>query len=204
MRQKKNERPLTTGDIAKYCHVTQVGALKWIKSGKLKAYSTPGGHYRILRNDFRNFLKQYNMPLDESYFSGGIKKILVVDDESTIVELIIRTLKGDNANYAFASASDGYEAGLQVASFKPDLVILDIVMPKLDGFEVCRRIKSNPDTQHVKVLGITAFAENGAIEKLLSCGADSCLSKPLHIEKLKSHVRSLVGFTRRKDDVGSI
>ncbi|MFQ6092974.1 MAG: response regulator, partial [bacterium] len=194
------EKPLTTGDVARYCHVTHVGVLKWIKGGKLKAYSTPGGHYRILRNDFRDFLKQYNMPIDESFFSDHTKKILVVDDEPDIVELIIRVLKSDNSNYVFASASDGYEAGLQVAAFKPDLVVLDIMMPKLDGFEVCRQIKSNPETQHIKILGITGFAEDGNIDKMLACGADHCLAKPLQIEELKARVRGLVGFSRRKED----
>lgn len=196
----EKERPLTTGDIARYCHVTHVGVLKWIKSGKLKAYSTPGGHHRVPRNDFRNFLKQYNMPIDESFFSDHTKKILVVDDEPAIVELIIRALKSDNSNYTFASASDGYEAGLQVAVFKPDLVILDIMMPKLDGFEVCRRIKSDPEMQYIKILGLTGFAQDGNIEKLLACGADDCLAKPLQFDKLKALVRNLLGLSRRKED----
>ena len=200
MRRRKEERPLTTGEIAEYCHVTQVGVLKWIKSGKLKAYSTPGGHYRILRNDFRNFLIKYNMPLDEGFFSEGAKKILVVDNDPTLVKQIIETLQNDNTNYIFASARDSFEAGLQVATFKPDLVILDIMMSKLNGFEVCRRIKSDPYTQHITVLGITTSTENGTIEKMRACGADSCLCKPLQSEHLKSYVRRLVGFTRRRED----
>ena len=195
-----DEKPLTTGDVARYCHVTHVGVLKWIKSGKLNAYSTPGGHYRILRNEFLNFLKRYNMPIEESFFSRHRKKILVVDDEPAIVEVIIRSLERDNPHYVFASASDGYEAGLRVAAFRPDLIILDIMMPKLNGVEVCRQIKSNPETQHIKILGITGFSENGNTDTMLACGADHCLAKPLQIENLITEVRRLVGYARRKED----
>ena len=73
------EKPLTTGDIAKYCHVTHVGVVKWIKSGKLKAYATPGGHYRIEKKDFREFLNNYKMPIHEEYFNKDkkTKKIIL-------------------------------------------------------------------------------------------------------------------------------
>ena len=194
------KKPLTTGEVARYCHVTHAGVLKWIKNGKLKAYSTPGGHYRILRGDFKDFLLRYNMPIDETIFSDSRKKILVVDDEPTIVDVIVQTLKKDNATYDFASAGDGYEAGLLVATFKPDLIILDIIMPKLDGFAVCHQIKSNPETKGIKILGITGFPEEGNIERMLASGADHCLAKPLKLEELKFHVKRLLGLTRRQED----
>ena len=193
----KKEKPFTTGDIAKYCHVTQVGVLKWIKSGKLKAYSTPGGHYRILRHDFRNFLQQYKMPIDESFFSGIAKRVLVVDDEPTMVELVIQSLQPDSPNYVFATAGDGYEAGLQMAAFKPDVVILNSTMPQLDGCEDCQRIKSEATTQHIRVLAITDLVQD---TKLRAAGADYCLTKPLQTDELRTHVRRLVGFSRRRDD----
>ena len=203
MNRSKVKKPLTTGDIARYCHVTQVGVLKWIKSGKLKAYSTPGGHYRVLIDDFRHFLEQYNMPIDESFFSDRTKRILVVDDEPVVVDMIIRALENENMNYVIASASNGYDAGLQVATFKPDLIILDIMMPRLDGCEVCRRIKTNTETQHIKVLGMTGFVQDGHIEKMIECGAEVCLAKPLNVDELKAHVRKLVGYSRRKEDARS-
>lgn len=198
-----DEKPLTTGEVARYCHVTYAGVIKWIKNGKLKAYSTPGGHYRILRDDFKNFLQRYNMPIDDSIFSDHTKKILVVDDEVLIVEFIIQSLKKDYENYVFASAGDGYEAGRQVATFKPDLVILDIKMPKLDGFEVCRQMKSNSETENIKILGITGYTENGNIEKMLASGADHCLTKPLNVEELTLYVRKLLGLAGNKEDVPS-
>lgn len=193
-------KPLTTGDIARYCHVSQVGVLKWIKSGKLKAYATPGGHYRILGRDFRQFLKQYNMPIDERFFSGQEKKILVVNNNPDEHQRIVQTLTGDNANYLVASAQDGYGAGLQVAAFKPDLVILDIRMSKLDAFEVCRQMKSNPHTQHIKILGLNGATQDAHMKKWQASGADACLGKPLNYDALKVEVRRLIGFSQRKED----
>jgi two-component system OmpR family response regulator len=200
-RKTREEKPFTTGDIARYCYVTQVGVLKWIKSGKLKAYSTPGGHYRILQRDFKHFLEHYEMPIDERFFTDSVKKILVVDDDSTEVEMIIQTLTQDNTNYRFASARDGYEAGLQIAAFQPDLVILDIKTPQPDGSEMCRQIKSHPSTQHISILGLTGITENGTAKRILTGGADAYLSKPLDPDLLKTEVRKLVGFTKRKEDI---
>ncbi|UCE18380.1 MAG: response regulator [Gemmatimonadota bacterium] len=198
-----DKKPLTTGEIARYCHVTHAGVIKWIKDGKLNAYATPGGHNRIPQKEFKNFLRRYNMPIDELFFSDPQKKILVVDDEPEIVDIITKTLKEDNKNYDFASAGDGYEAGRQVAMFKPDLIILDIKMPKMNGFEVCRQIKSNPDTATIKILGVTGFIEKGYMKKMLDSGADQCLSKPIRLEELKFQVKKLLGLTRRKEDVPS-
>ena len=188
------DKPLTTRDVAEYCHVTPVGVQQWIKAGKLKAYTTPGGHYRIQKRDFKKFLEKYGMPIDEAFFSDGtVRKLLVVDDEPNIVELVIRLLSTNGGNYRFASAYDGYEAGLQVASFKPELVLLDLMMPRVDGFEVCRKIKTSPDTSHIKVLVITGYLEETNIQKIAKCGADDWLAKPLKAVELKNKVAQLLG-----------
>ena len=197
----EDRKPLTTGEIARYCHVTYACVLKWIKSDKLKAYSTPGGHFRILRKDFKEFLQHYNMPIDERLFPDHRKKVLVVDDDVAIVELIVHVLQEDDLNCDTAFAKDGYEAGHQIATFRPDLVILDVMMPKMDGFEVCRRIRSNPETHDMKILCITGFTDAENIEKMVACGANFCLSKPLDMKELKYHVKKLLGLARRKEDV---
>jgi len=175
----RTEKPLTTGDIAKYCHVTHVGVVKWIKSGKLKAYATPGGHYRIEKRDFMDFLNNYKMPIHEEYFHKDHPRVLIVDDHEETIELIRRHLIKHDANFAIESASDGYEAGLKMGIFKPNLVILDLVMPRVDGFEVCRRIKTDQNTSHIKVLAITGYNKPEYLEEIAKCGADTCLKKPI-------------------------
>jgi len=187
------EKPLTTGDIAKYCHVTHVGVVKWIKSGKLKAYATPGGHYRIEKKDFKYFLTSYKMPIHEEYFHKDNPRILIVDDHAADVDLVTRHLLEQNPNYGIESASDGYEAGLKVGVFRPNLVILDLVMPRVDGFEVCRRIKRGEKTKHIKVLAMTAHRNNQKyLEDILQCGAEACFTKPIDFAAFLKQVKKLL------------
>lgn len=187
----KEKAVLTTGDVAAHCHVSYETVTNWIKSGKLKAHKTPGGHHRIPARDFSAFLEEYDMlPLEEE---PGRRKVLVVDDDPGLVNVIVEFL--DNANeYELATASDGFAAGIQVVKFCPDLIILDLMMPNIDGFEVCKSLKSNPETQHVVILVITGYAEEGNMQKALAYGADYCMAKPFRIAELKKKIDEL--FTR--------
>ncbi|HXI03402.1 MAG TPA: response regulator [Candidatus Saccharimonadales bacterium] len=186
-----NDRLLTTSEVANYCQVTNDGVVKWIKAKKLKAYSTPGGHYRIRKSDFREFLGRFGMPVDPEFFAEEKKKILVVDDENSVVEVISEAL-GDAQNYQIISAGDGYEAGLKIGACHPDLIILDIMMPHMDGIEVCKRIKASPETETIKIVAITGHPEEGNIDKAYRCGADLCLIKPLQMEHLRREVSRLL------------
>lgn len=183
---------LTTGDVAAYCHVTSTTVINWITQGKLKAYQTPGGHYRIHREDFKMFLKDYGIPLRADFFLEEKRKILVVDDEPGIIELIIKILRYHFPGFVVATAGDGYEAGVQVVTFAPDMIILDLLMPHIDGFEVCRKVKASPRTSNVKILIITAHPENQNIERALACGADDYLLKPFTVEELVEKVSALL------------
>lgn len=189
----KKERFLSTGDMANYCEVTSAAVLKWIDSGKLPVFTTPGGHYRVLRTDFRDFLTRHGMFIDEGFFgkSQGRKRILIVDDEPAVVAFIEEALRLEG-DYDLATAYDGFEAGHQLAIFKPDLVVLDIMLPGMDGFEICRRLKTDPAMSHVKVLAVTGFATEENIEKILGYGADDFLAKPLKLADLKKKVHELL------------
>jgi len=187
--------PLTTGEIAKYCHVTYCAVLKWVTSGKLKAYRTPGKHSRIKPKDFLSFLKEYNMPIPQELESlesqDGHKKILIVDDDKNMARSIERTLKLKE-ECALELAFDGFDAGRRVAEFKPDLVILDIRMPGMDGYEVTKRIKDIQGLSHTKIIAISAFFGEGDKEKIISLGADVCLDKPFSKEKLLEAIERLI------------
>ena len=195
---ERRRRALTTGQMAEYCQVRPATVFNWIKEGKLKAYSTPGGHYRVRLEDFRAFLEKYEIPIDEDLFVSPGSRILIVDDEPSVVEFIERALSGAGGDYRFERASDGYEAGLKVASFEPNLVILDLVMPRVDGLEVCRRIKTDPETLGTKVLVVTGYPEE--VERAKECGADDYLVKPLQVDELREKVRDLM---RRRAPVGA-
>src|ERR1700691_3737542 len=109
--ENDKKSPLTTGQIAKHCHVTHRGVLKWVESGKLKAYRTPGNHSRVSIEDFISFLKEYNMPIPAEFGPVSLlKKILIVDDDHGIVHSLRRMLMIEN-KYSIEEAYDGFEAG---------------------------------------------------------------------------------------------
>jgi len=187
-----NDKLLTTSEVASYCQVTNDGVVKWIKAKKLRAYSTPGGHYRIRRSDFKEFLERFGMPVDHEFFAEERKRILVIDDEAGALELISRAMGGDSAGFSIITAKDAYEAGLKIGTFKPDLIILDTMTPNVDAVDVCKRIKLDPDTESIKVLALTGLPEQGVMERVYKVGADLCLTKPLQIESLKKEVSRLL------------
>ena len=190
-----NDKPLTTGQVAKYCDVSQVAVWKWIRAGKLKAYRLPGGQYRVEKGALRAFLRERNKPIDGALLEQAPKRILVVDDEPGVVEVISRALErlGDNE---VASANNGFEAGLQVATFRPDLLVLDLMMPHVDGFQVCRAVRSNPATAHIKILIVTAYGEHKNIQRALDAGANDFLIKPVDLEQLVGKVLALLADDR--------
>jgi len=196
---EEGRRFFTTSEVAAYCAVTNDGVLKWIKSGKLRAFSTPGGHYRVSAEDFREFLEKYDIPVDEGFFRGSKKQrtVLVVDDEPNIREIVRRLLNELDADLKVEEACDGYEAGIKVGSLQPDLVIMDVMMPRVDGISLCKSIRENPATKQVKVLAITAFPEQDNVKKMYDAGADLCLIKPLQFEHFRLEVIRLLNETAR-------
>jgi CheY-like chemotaxis protein len=141
-------------------------------------------------------MKDKGMPLPEEAKVEERKKILVVDDDKIIVETIVQALEEDEYGYEMISASDGFEAGLQVNHFKPDLLILDIMMPDINGYEVCQKIKANPDTKGTKIVVLSAYLNDEAFKQMKDNGADACFSKPLPLEQLKYEVAKLLGFKK--------
>lgn len=185
--------PLTTGEIAKYCHVTHRGVLKWVESGKLKAYRTPGKHSRVSIEDFLSFLKEYNMPVPaELQPASLLKKVLIVDDDHGIVYSLRRILMMEN-KYNIETAFDGFEAGKKFTAFQPDLMILDIHMPALDGFQVYASIRNDPDNKNTKILIISGVNDPKEIQKITDLGADGFLQKPFSNEALKQHITQALG-----------
>lgn len=187
---------LTVSQASKYCNVSSKTIINWIEAGHLKAYKTVGGHRRIKKEDLDQFLKDKGMPLPEEPKGEERKKILVVDDDKIIVETIVQSLEEDEYGYEMISASDGFEAGLQVSHFKPDLLILDIMMPDINGYEVCQKIKLNPETKDIKIIVLSAYLNDEAFKQMKEYGADACFSKPLPLEQLKYEVAKLLGLKK--------
>lgn len=187
---------LTVSQASKYCKVSSKTIINWIEAGHLKAYKTVGGHRRIKKDDLDKFLQERGMPLPEDSKKEDRRRILVVDDDKIIVETIVQALEEDEYGYEMISASDGFEAGLQISHFKPDLLILDIMMPDINGYEVCKKVKTNPDTRDTKIIVLSAYLNDEAFQQMKEYGADACFSKPLPLEQLKFEVAKLLGLKR--------
>lgn len=188
------ENVLTVFKASKYCSVSPKTIINWIESGLIKAYKTPGGHRRINRNDLIAFMEKQGMPIPDKETDTGRIKILVVDDDPIIVESIVQALEEDEYDYEVISAADGFEAGIQVSHFKPDLLILDIMMPDIKGFDVCQKIKSAPETRNTKIIVLSAYLDEEKFKQMKEYGADVCYSKPLPLPQLKEEVSRLLGL----------
>jgi excisionase family DNA binding protein len=176
---------LTTGDVARICDIPYITAYHWVKSGKIKSQRTPGGHYRIKRCDFVQFLEGCGFPIDDDLRQWRRKRILIISTEPDKIE---RMLPLASAVYEIASASDGFSAAWEITTFSPDLVLLDGLMP--DGISICKHIKTNSKWHNIHILVTSSAAEKRI--RFLQAGAEDCLPEPLTQPELLKRVQSLL------------
>lgn len=182
----------TTFETAKLCHVSPLSIINWVNAGRLPAFRTPGGHRRIRREDLIRFMRETGIPLPEELREGsGKPKILVVDDEASIREVLAEHLTTRPTSYEVLAAADGFEAGRLVATFRPDVVLLDLRMPGLDGFQICRTIKADPETKNTVVIAMTGFYSPETEARILECGAVRCFAKPVEPSTLSAFIDSI-------------
>ena len=181
---------LSTFSIARMLHVDPGSVANWIDRDLLKAHRTPGGHRRVAGDDLVAFLRKHKMPVPEELRASA--RVLVVDDEPGITHMIACAIRRAHADFEVAEAHDGFRAGALVATLKPDVVILDLRMPGMDGFEVCRLIKLQEATRHAQIVAMTAYPSPESERKILQCGARVCLSKPLDLDGLLKEVQACI------------
>ena len=177
----------TLTEAASLCGTNRVTLWRWIKSGKLQAYQTPTKHYRIKQQELEYFIKN-NLPYVELESSERQQKILIVDDEASFRKFVRKMLAG---RFAMEEASSGFEAGLKVQKFMPSIVILDLYMPGIDGFEVCRMLKSDPNTRNIKIIAVTGMSSPEIEQQIRLLGADAYLAKPFVRKELMQCIEAL-------------
>jgi len=189
-------RNYSTFSIAQMLNVDPGSVANWIDQGLLKAHRTPGGHRRVAAEDLVLFLREHKMPIPEELRPSPVR-ILVVDDNPTITKLIARAIKTEHLDYEVIEAHDGFKSGTIVATMHPDVVILDLRMPGIDGCEVCRLIKSQEATRSVQVIAMTAYPTDDGVERVLEMGATVCLHKPLDMDRLLQEVETALQLRPR-------
>ena len=186
-----NDEIFSIPQAAKRCAISRWTLMKCVNSGELKALRTPGGHYRILKEDLEDFIvKKKIYPLARNCSSN--KRVLVVDDDLKVQKFLTAILSSEK--YETETASSGFEAGAKVVTFNPGLIILDLIMPEMSGFEVCRQIKKNSETSHMKILVLTGNDSQENRERIMETGADDYIAKPVEKDVLLGHVEHLLSI----------
>ena len=180
----ETKQSFSTSEVAKYCHVTADTIRKWAEAGRIRVFKTPGGHRRIRREDLLKFLQENEIPIHEDLGTSDVK-ILIVDDEKAVVSVIRRFLERSQTGFDIEVAMDGFDAGHLVAMFKPDIVFLDLRLPGMDGFEVTRRIKSDPQHAGTRIIAMTGYYEGEVAQRVVELGALLCLQKPFSPDDLR-------------------
>lgn len=182
----------TTFEAAKICHVTHHSIKNWIKQGLIKASRTPGGHYRILEPNLDAFREEYDMfPRDKGM---NKKTIMIVDDEPDALALMENILSGEG--YDLITVSNATEVGIKATQMLPDLILLDFLMPDINGFDVCKALRANEVTRGIPIMAVTCLSKEEDIERIFECGADEYLPKPYKLEQLQQKVQELIGKGR--------
>lgn len=185
------QRLITTGEAATHCQVSVPAFRRWIRDGRLRAFQTPGRHARIEVSEFRRFLRECGMPPYPWADAAGPPRVLVVEDEPEVLQLLTRLVAAHPRRPTVETAVDGYEALIRVGIFKPSFLVLDVVMPKLDGLEVCRRLRANPETRDIRILAVTGRMD--MVESVIAAGADACITKPFDFDFLTRELDKFLG-----------
>ncbi len=179
------KQSFSTSEVAKYCHVTADTIRKWAESRRIQVFKTPGGHRRIRREDLIRFLRENNIPIHPDLSDSGVR-VLVVDHEKTSISVVQRFLERAQTPFEVQVASDAFGAGQQVATFRPDVIFLDLHLPGLDGLDVCRRIKFSPDFGGTHIIALASVEDGPAnCNRVYEQGAAACLRKPFTPDDLR-------------------
>ena len=176
----------TTGEAADICRVSQQTIIRCFDSGRLEGFRVPGSRFRrIPRDSLMKFMKDNAIPLDG--LESGKKKVLVVDDDAEIVDLLVEVLSRDG-RFDVKTATSGYEAGIQTQRFRPDCILLDYMLPDVNGNVVCHTIRKNPEFENIKIIIVSGVIKQEEIDQLLKSGAQDFIKKPFDINDLVKRI----------------
>lgn len=171
----------TTGEAAEVCKVSQQTIIRCFDSGRLSGFRVPGSRFRrIPRAELLRFMRDNEIPSDA--LGSDRKRVLVVDDDPQILAVVQETLKDDR--FEVRTAGNGYDAGILTEQFRPDLILLDFMLPDINGSVVCERIRGNPEYSGMRIVFVSGVADEKDVAALLARGADAFVAKPFRADEL--------------------
>lgn len=180
----------TTGEAAKICKVSQQTIIRCFDSGQLKGFRVPGSRFRrIPREQLYAFMRDNGIPTDA--LESGKRRVLIVDDDVELVELIVDVLEKDG-RFEVRTVNNGFDAGMMVKEYHPDLIVLDVMLPDINGKEVCQRVRNDKTMDDVRIVCISGMVEEDKIEDLKAAGANDFLHKPFEVETLIERMCALL------------
>jgi len=180
----------TTGEAAKICKVSQQTIIRCFDNGQLKGFRVPGSRFRrIPREALYKFMKDNGIPTDA--LESGKRKVLLVDDDAELVEVMSKFLDEDG-RFEVRIASNGFDASIMVKEYRPDIIVLDVMLPDINGKEVCHRVRADTTLEDVRILCISGMIEEDKIQELRLAGADKFLHKPFDVEELIDEMCTLL------------
>ncbi len=195
MAQLRHKTVFTTGEAAEICGLSQQTIIRCFDNGQLGGFRVPGSKFRrIPRDQLLEFMKEHRIPL-EGLESDKIK-VLVVDDDPDIVDLFVDALDKDG-RFEVHTARTGFDAGVEANRFRPDIMVLDYMLPDVNGNVVCKTIRESEDLQHIRILIISGVINRTDIDGLLSAGADDFIKKPFNISSVVERIAELVQGPKR-------
>jgi excisionase family DNA binding protein len=180
----------TTGEAAEICRISQQTIIRCFDAGRLEGFRVPGSRFRrIPRQSLVKFMKENKIPLDA--IESGKRKVLIVDDDAEIIELIVDVLNRDG-RFETHTASSGYEAGMATEKFRPELILLDYMLPDVNGNVVCQTIRKNPEFENIKIIIVSGVVKQDEIAQLLKSGAQDFIRKPFDVAELTDKITSVL------------
>ncbi|MBI1915794.1 MAG: response regulator [Planctomycetes bacterium] len=180
----------TTGEAAKICKVSQQTIIRCFDNGQLKGFRVPGSRFRrIPREALYKFMKDNGIPTDA--LESGKRKVLLVDDDADLVDLMTKVLEEDG-RFEVRVAGNGFDAGMMVKEYRPDIIILDVMLPDINGKEVCHRVRADSSLEDVRILCISGLIEEDKVHELRLSGADDFMPKPFELDALIERMCTLL------------
>ena len=170
---------LTPNEVASLLMVSPITVRQWAQKGILEAQTTAGGHRRFARRIVERFARERGIDIP-----GSGERLLIVDDNRQFNDYLKALFSAQVQDLQVFSAYDGFEAGRLVQQHKPGIVLLDVMMPGIDGIEVCRTLKSDPETAHIRVVAMTGYHSPELENKMLAAGAEVLLRKPFSSDEV--------------------